>query len=56
MFLRFVLIATTLAFILCIFDFVKPKIIQKIRKYKEHKKREKSKKAFRKKMKELEIK
>lgn len=56
MFLRFVLIATALAFILCIFDFIKPKIIQKIRKYREHKKREKSKEAFRKKMEELEIK
>lgn len=56
MFFRFVLLGICLAAIIFIFDIQFPKLKQKYQKYKEAKEREKRKAAFRKKMKELEIK
>ena len=56
MFFRFVLLGICLAAIIFIFDIQFPKLKQKYAKYKEAKEREKRKAAFRKKMKELEIK
>lgn len=56
MFFRFVLLGICLAAIIFIFDIQFPKLKQKYKKYKEAKEREKRKAAFRKKMKELEIK
>ena len=55
MFFRFVLLGICLAVIVFIFDNL-PKIKQKYKFRKEAKEREKRKAAFRKKMKELEIK
>lgn len=56
MFFRFVLLGISLAAIIFIFDVNMPKIKQKYESRKKAKEREKRKAAFRKKMKELEIK
>lgn len=56
MFFRFLLIGIFLAAIIFILDVNMPKIKQKYKVRKEKKERQKRKEAFRKKMKELEIK
>ena len=56
MFFRFVLIGIFFAGIIFILDVNMPKIKQKYKSRKEKKERQKRKEAFRKKMKELEIK
>ena len=56
MFFKFVLLGIFLATIIFILDVNMPKIKQKYQSRKEAKEREKRKQAFRKKMKELEIK
>ena len=56
MFLRFVLIGLCLTFIIFFIDVLLPKIKLKIRLCKELKSKKQNQEAFRKKMKELEIK
>ena len=56
MFLRFVLIGLYLTFIIFFMDVLLPKIKLKIRLHKELKNKKQKQEAFRKKMKELEIK
>ena len=56
MFFRFVLLGISFAVVLFIFDVLLPKIKLKYRLHKELKEKKKKQEAFRKKMKELEIK
>lgn len=56
MFLKFVLLGISLTLIIFFFDVLLPKIKLKIRLHKELKDRKKKRKAFKNKMKELEIK
>lgn len=56
MFLRFVLLGISFVVILFIFDILVPKIKLKYRLYKELQEKKKRQKAFKNKMKELEIK
>jgi len=56
MFFRFVLLGISFVVILFIFDILLPKIKLRYKKYRELKEKEKRQKAFKKKMKELEIK
>ena len=56
MFLRFVLLGISFVVILFIFDILVPKIKLKYRLHKELQEKKKKKKAFKNKMKELEIK
>ena len=56
MFFRFILLGVSLSIVLIIFDILLPKIKLKYRLHKELKKRKDREKAFRKKMRELEIK
>lgn len=54
--LRFILLGISLVLIFTIFEFLLPKLKLKIRLYRELKETEKRRKAFKEKMKELEIK
>lgn len=56
MFLRFVMLGIAFVIILFTVDILLPKLRLKYRLHKEHKERKKRQEAFRKKMKELEIK
>ena len=56
MFLKFVLLGISLTLIMFFFDVLLPKIKLKIRLHKELKNKKQKQEAFRKKMKELEIK
>ena len=56
MFLRFVMLGIAFVVILFTVDILLPKLRLKCRLHKEHKERKKRQEAFRKKMKELEIK
>jgi len=56
MFLRFVMLGITFVIVLFIFDILLPRLKTKYRLHKELKEKKKRQKAFRNKMKELEIK